>query len=180
MKLFKLCILAVSLTIIGVNCSSTGTATTESVSKAPSSIYPIWYQTSGYLADSTSFHAFGTAISADSATAMEKAEQQARIILESEIAELTEDIRQEMIDEGSTDAANTDFIIILRTAHSLVQDEANVTQSIARVEDGTYRGFSAVRISKPETVSILEKGFTGHPRYWGGFSGATMFKALFE
>ena len=85
-----------------------------------------------------------------------------------------------MVDGGSNAAKNTDFIIILRTAHSLIEQEAKKGQGIARNNDGTYRGFATVSITKEKVVSTLEKGFTGHPRYWGEFSGAGLFQSNFQ
>lgn len=180
MNVYKGIFLALALLITGIQCSSTSPVTTETPSKAAPSIYPVWYDNSGYVADSLSFHGFGTAVSSDSLTAITKAENQARIILEAEIAEITENIREDMVEGGSNAAKNTDFIIILRTAHSFVQQEAEKGQGIARNSDGTYRGFATVSITKEKVVATLEKGFTGHPKYWGEFSGIDSFKSNFK
>lgn len=180
MNIYKGLFLALALLITGIQCSSTSSVSTETTSKAAPSIYPVWYNNSGYLADSLSFHGFGTAVSSDSLSAITKAENQARIILEAEIAEITEIIREDLVEGGSNAAKNTDFIIILRTAHSLVQQEADKGQGIARNTNGRYRGFASVSITKEKIVSTLEKGFNGHPRYWSEFSGVQSFSSNFK
>lgn len=132
------------------------------------------------MSDSLSFHGFATAIATDSVTAVERAVQQARLHLEENIGNITEDIREEMVDAGSTDADNTDFIIILRTAHSIVGKEATIEESSASSSGDFYRGFAAVSLSRSAAGDLLEIGFTGHPRYWGGFSSASSFSLYFE
>lgn len=178
MKLFKLGVLSIVI-LLGMNaCATTENTSVESV-KESSSIFPTWYQPVESSSDSLGYMGFATAIAADSIKAIERAEIQARIHLEKKIAQLTEEIRTDLEDSGSTNVANADFIIILRTAHSQVQKTAKSAQSMSKKTDGYYRGFSSVGISKNEIRTVLEQGFTGHPRYWGEFSSSPTFSKYF-
>ena len=179
MKLFTYGALSLFIGISIYACSSTG-GTASSGGASGSSVFPSWYNTTEYLADSLSYSGFGTGVAEDSLVALQRAEADALANLESYVAELTEEIRNEMVDAGSTDADNTDFIIILRTAHSLVEGEAGLSSSSVRSEGSYYRGFAGVSISKADLVDVLEKGFTGHPRYWGGFSSSPSFLSYFK
>ncbi|GAB5409210.1 MAG: hypothetical protein BalsKO_15750 [Balneolaceae bacterium] len=178
MKLFKLGVLSI-VTIAGLNgCATSENVVTDSVQETVS-IFPTWYQMVESTNDSLSYTGFATAIAADSIKAIERAETQARIHLEKKIAQLTEEIRIDLKESGSTNADNTDFIIILRTAHYGVEAAANPLQAVSKKTDGFYRGFSSVRIAKEEIRSVLEKGFTGHPRYWEEFSSSNLFSKYF-
>ena len=179
MKLIKLGVLSLIFFSGIYSCSSVEPSLSESSPVAVDSIFPTWYQTSESAFDSVSYSGFATAIASDSIKAIERAEDQARINLERRIAQITEEIRTDMEESGSTDATNTDFIIILRTAHYAIEKEASSQQTLAKNIDGHYRGFASVSISREEIKSILEEGFTGHPRYWGAFSSSDSFKAFF-
>lgn len=179
MKLFTSGLLSIFVILFTFSCSSTESVTPTS-NTSSSSIFPGWYQSSEFTADSISYTGYATAIASDSLLAVKRAEVQARAHLESNIAELTEDIRTSLEESGSTSASNTDFIIILRTAHSKVESAGTLSMNSVKKEDGYYRGFASVDISKEELVKVLEAGFTGHPRYWGEFSGAAEFLRLFN
>ncbi|MEQ9308876.1 MAG: hypothetical protein RLN90_05430 [Balneolaceae bacterium] len=179
MKLTKLGVLSLII-IIGMNaCATTENTSVESISET-SSIFPAWYEPVETVHDSLNYVAFATAIAADSVKAIDRAEIQARIHLEKKIAQLTEEIRIDLEASGSTSVSNTDFIIILRTAHFGVEAAAMPLQAISKKTEGYYRGFSSVQISKSDIKSVLEKGFTGHPRYWGEYSSSSMFLSYFE
>jgi hypothetical protein len=178
MNTFKLGLLAFSLLIIA-NCAPASDVTTTTPTPS-ASMFPAWYTTSGFTSDSTGFSGFGTAVAADSSDAVKRAEVQARLILETEIAKLAEDVRLELVETGSNAADNTDFIIILRSAHAGVEQTADIRYSSAVNNAGIYRAFVSVFITKSGVVATLEDGFTGHPRYWGEYSGASKFEALFK
>lgn len=178
MKLFKFGALSIIILIVINACSTSENALSEVVPET-SSVFPTWYQPAEVVSDSLSYTGFATAIAADSLKAIERADKQARIYLERKIAQLTEDIRTDMKKSGSVNVDNTDFIIILRTAHFGVEEAANSVQSLSRKTEGYYRGFSSVSISRKEINSVLEKGFTGHPRYWGEFSSSPSFSMYF-
>ncbi len=178
MNLFKYGSLLALMIVVITGCNSTGTTTTPDT--VSNSIFPDWYVSSGASSDSLSYSGYATAIATDSLLAIERAEEQARAHLETSIAELTEDVRNAMVDAGSSNAGQTDFIIILRTAHSKVEGAASLTNSSAKSSDGYFRGFAAVTITRSELASTLEKGFNGHPRYWGDFSSADLFEEYFK
>lgn len=179
MKLFKFGALSVIIiTAIGACASSSGSVESSGTT-ATDSTFPSWYQSSEFGIDSLSYSGFGTAIAADSSIAIQRAEKQARLNLEKNIALLTEEIRTDMVKAGSTDAGNADFIIILRTAHAALEEAAFLNQSTARATEGYYRGFSSVEITRSQIREVLEKGFTGHPRYWGGYSSSPGFAEHF-
>ena len=171
--------LLVVVLLIGAGCSSSSNVAINDIPVAPS-LYPDWYNSLGFNSDSLSYSGFGMAISSDSADAQQRAEAQARVSLESKIGELTEEIRKDMVEKGSSDAKNTDFIIILRTAHSNIETDAIIANSTVKNLDGQYRAFAEAEITRATTVATLQKGFTGHPRYWGGFSGSDLFTSFFK
>jgi hypothetical protein len=177
MKLFNFGALSVLVIAILGACAASGPAISDSTSAE--SIFPSWYTIDGFSSDSLIYSGFATAIASDSAVALERAEKQARINLEKNIALLTEEIRTGLVESGSNNADNTDFIIILRTAHSGVETAATLGKSIARNTEGYYRGFASVEITRTQVRNVLEKGFTGHPRYWGEFSSAQGFAVHF-
>lgn len=172
--------IVLALLFIGGGCSSSSTVTTPSTAGRVSSLYPQWYTTTGFKDDSTAYHGFGTAISRDSLDAIQRAEIQAKANLESRIAKLTEEVRTTLADQGKKDATNTDFIIILRTAHSKVEKAASSTKTVASSQKGVYRAFVQASISRSELHQVLEQGFNGHPRYWGLFSGADLYNKFFK
>lgn len=178
MKLFKFGVLSVILFTGFLACSSAESTLTETVSEV-SSMYPTWYQVSEIVEDSLSYSGFATAIASDSVKSIERANAQARIHLEKRIAQLTEEIRLDLEKSGSSSVKNPDFIIILRTAHAAVQEEATLSEASGKKIDTHYRGFSSVTISKAKLRTVLEQGFKGHPRYWGEFSGAPSFQKYF-
>lgn len=179
MKLFKFGALSVIIiTTIGACASSSGSVESTDTNTL-NSIFPSWYLTSEFGIDSLSYSGFATAIAADSTIALQRAEKQARLNLEKNIAILAEEIRTDMVESGSTDADNTDFIIILRTAHAELEATASLNQAMARQVDGYFRGFASVEITRTQIREVLGKGFTGHPRYWKGYSSAEGFTAHF-
>ena len=174
MKFIKLGIFSILAILYGISCSSSGT-----VSEKKDALFPNWYQSSEFFADSSSYFAFGTAIASDSIKAIERAGQQARLHLEKNIGSITEKIREELEESGYEQVGNTDFIIILRTAHSVIGDEATSVQVFSKKMDGHFRGFSSVSISKERAGKVIEKGFTGHSTYWGEFSASEPFQSYF-
>jgi hypothetical protein len=143
-------------------------------------MFPDWYNTTEFSSDSSAYYGFGTAVASDSAFAIHRAEIQARINLESKIAELTEEVRIDLVSSGSISAGNTDFIIILRTAHAGVEHAAQAGPNLTSNRAGVYRAFTMVQITKNDLVNVLEHGFAGHPSYWGEFSVADKFTNFFR
>lgn len=164
--------------LFSYSCASTeGTISSTSESN---SLFPSWYSNTGFQADSLSFHGFGTAISADSALAVTRAIENARLHLDLEIGKLAEDVRTQLETEGNSNVRNTDFILILRNAHADAVSQADPSNSWVRLDDNTFRAFASVDITKAELVGLLEEGFDGHPRYWASYSGSAFFENTFR
>jgi len=178
MKLFKPLVFSI-LAIWGASACAPSENLVAENDSGSSSLFPTWYQNVEFTSDSLDYTGFATAIASDSIKAIERADKQARIHLEKRIAQLTEEIRTDLLESGSSDVDNADFIIILRTAHSNIEEAASTSQMISRKTDGYYRGFSSVSITKSEIKTVLENGFTGHPRYWGEFSSSPSFSTYF-
>lgn len=178
MKFISIGVLSVYLLIALNSCTPTESVVKETIKNAPS-IYPAWYKNVEFTQDSLGYSGFATAVASDSAKAIERANQQAKIHLEKQIAQITEEIRLDLAKSGSTAANNSDFIILLRVAHSKVMNAKLSSAGIAREADGYFRGFSSVRITNTEVKTILETGFNGHPKYWGEFSSSEPFQSYF-
>lgn len=169
-RIFKGFILVLMVTMGFLGCSAT--EQTVGSSDGSGGIYPAWYVQSGFSADSLSYHGFATAVSSDSVIAMANAELQARVNLESYIARKLESVREQLEDEGSDIATDTDFIITLRNAHHAVQEEAIPGNRSANKEKNYYRGFSQVSIAKNELMDLLESGFSGKARFWNALKNS--------
>ena len=178
MKLFKLLVFSI-IAIWGATACAPSENLTSNNETGTSSLFPTWYQNVEFTSDSLDYTGFATAIASDSIKAIERADKQARIHLEKRIAQLTEEIRTDLLDSGSSDVDNADFIVILRTAHSNIEKAASTSQMISSKTDGYYRGFSSVTITRNEIKLVLETGFNGHPRYWGEFSSSPSFSKFF-
>jgi hypothetical protein len=159
------------------SCSSTGSSVSMDETTSES-LFPDWYSAQ-VLQDSTQFIASATAISFDSLTAIRRAETEAKSILEVEIGNLTEEIRLKGEEEGVSAFSNTDFKIILRTAHASLQNNAERVQVQAKKINTQYRAFVNVRLTKTQVQTLLENGFEGHPRYWNAFSSSNLFLTFF-
>ncbi len=170
-------VLSIIALFVASACSSS--VPTVGTTTSSNSLFPGWYNQSGFITDSLGYAGYATAVASDSLTAIQRAESQARISLGKNLGEVTEDIRRELENGGSTSVGNTDFIIILRTAHTGLESASELTRSVAAKTDGYYRGFAKVEISRSEAGATLERGFTGHPRYWGEFSSSEAYKSSF-
>ena len=162
-------------------CSGSQTAATNDTPAAAETVtsnVPAWFNVDGFVTDGATHISSATAIASTSASAIEKASASARNKLEAALGVRLESVRAELAEAGNSDVTNTDFLIILRNAHAQIVQASTISNSESTSEDGVYRGFVNASISKTELAALLEKGFTGHPRYWGAFSGSPSFAAL--
>jgi len=159
------------------SCSSSNSVVESSSSNE---IFPVWYSMSSFQADSNSFSGFGIAIATDSTVAMHRASLEAKKNLDLAIGKISEDIRTQIVSEGNSSAGNTDFILILRNAHADAVEESNLSNHHVINENGKFRAFAEMNISKIELIKQLEVGFKGHPRYWASFSDNSTFQASFK
>jgi len=147
----------------------------DRVEKESEGIYPQWYAPSGFSSDSVAFSGYATAVSSDSVIAMANAELQARVNLENHIAERLESVREQLEESGSSISTNADFIITLRNAHDAVEDAAETGKRSAKQEDGYYRGFTKVTITRDELRDLIRSGFSGKENYWEIISDSDIF-----
>lgn len=173
---FGLLFTSLIFTSVILSCSSTGKLTDSN----GDGNYPQWYQASGFSVDSSAYSGYATAIAADSSAAISRAEKQARAQLESRIAEKLENVRQELEESGSTNAASADFILTLRNAHNSVEKEADLAEGEAKSGETHFRGFAQVTITRDDLMSVLESGFSGKSSYWNELRSAESFSQEFE
>ena len=170
------------LTLITVlffySCSSTGGINTTSDST--NQIFPSWYSTTGFQADSSNFYGFGLSIASDSALAKERATSDAYKNLDLAIGDLIENIRTQQFKDGSPITGETNFILTLRNSNSQAIKNAKYTDSRVIHIEGIFRAFVKIGIPKSDFVKHLEDGFTGNATYWKAFSDNLPFSSTFE
>jgi len=168
-----------SLLTLTIACSGAKeTTTNSSTTTSSSSMYPVWYGSFEFSADSSSFHARATAVASNANTAKIRAEKEARALLESYIAKELENVRSELERDGSDIVSEPAFILKLRNAHLKVEEEATVLQSDSKQSEGVFRGFTKVEINKQTLHRLLEQGFSGNRAYWNTFSSSKSFTEL--
>jgi len=168
-------IVLLSLITLTVACSGAKKVTTNNTSSS-NSLYPAWYGSYEFSSDSSSFTSRATAVAGDSETAKLRAEKEARALLESYIAKELEDIRSELERDGSEVVKKPDFILLLRNAHVKIEEGAIVAHSEAAQNEGVYRGFARVEISKKEVHGFIENGFNSKKAYQREFMTSQSFK----
>ena len=168
--------LAVLTLLLIAACSSTQTTAVKE--KVVASIYPTWYQQSGFEADSSSFAMSATAVASDSVTAIKRAETESRMLLESYISKEMEKVRSTLERAGSKSVSKADFILALRNAHVAVEKEAQAQFQLSTKTELGYRGFARVDITKDKLDELMEKGFAGKSAYWKEFGGSEAYQAL--
>ncbi len=164
--------------LIFYSCSSTGGMNTTSSST--NQIFPSWYSTIGFQADSSSFYGFGLSIASDSALAIERATNDAYKNLDLAIGDLIEKIRTQQFKDGRSITGETNFILTLRNSNSQAIKNANYTHSSVINKEGTFRAFVKIGIPKSDFVKHLEDGFMGNAAYWKAFSDNLPFSSTFE
>ncbi|MEP1150598.1 MAG: hypothetical protein ABJH08_02615 [Balneola sp.] len=157
-------------------CSGAEQVATNSSVTPKDSVYPVWYSGFEFNSDSTSFTARATSVSSESVTAKKRAEIEARVLLESYIADELEDIRTELERDGSSTVKEAGFILMLRNAHLKIEEAASIVQSESVEKEGTHRGFAKAQITKAEVDDLLRQGFSSNSSYWRAFSGARSYQ----
>ncbi len=160
------------------SCSSTGGMNTTSGST--NQIFPSWYSTTGFQADSSNFYGFGLSIASDSTLAIERATGDAYKNLDLAIGDLIENIRTQQFKDGSSTTGETNFILILRNSNFQAVKNARYLDSRVTNKEGTFRAFVKISIPKSDFVKHLEDGFTGNATYWKAFSDNLSFSSTFE
>ncbi len=175
MNRIYLSLAAITLILIAA-CSSTETVAVKE--KVVASIYPAWYQQSGFYADSSSFAMSATAVASDSVTAIQRAENESRMLLESYISKEMEKVRTTLERAGSKSVNKADFILALRNAHAAVEKEAQAQSQLSTKTEMGYRGFARVDITKAKLDELMKKGFAGKSAYWKEFSSSEAYQTL--
>ena len=176
MNRISLSLIVLALLLITA-CSSPEKLIETPKTEAPS-IYPAWYHTTGFVADSTSFTMSATAVASDSVTAIQRAELESRMLLESYLSKEMESVRTKLESSGSNSVKKPDFILTLRNAHAAVEKEAVTKNSLSEKTELGYRGFAQTSITKTALNSLMQKDFSGKTNYWKEFSGSPAYHAL--
>lgn len=166
-----------ALIMFTIACSGSKQVATNSSSSA-NSVYPTWYGGFEFNSDSTSFTSRATAVAGDAETAKMRAEKEARALLESYIAKELEDVRSELERDGSDIVRNPEFILMLRNAHAKIEQEATIVNTESMSNDGVFRGFAKVEISKEQVKLFIEEGLSTKRAYQREFTNSQSFKEL--
>jgi len=177
MKYISHTLLLVLITF-SISCSGAKEVATNNNTNTSTSIYPTWYGSYEFSSDSTTFSARATAVADDSEKSILRAEKEARALLESYIAKELEDIRSELERDGSESVKKSEFILLLRNAHSKIEEDATVLNSKAINKEGVFRGFAKVEITKKQLKQLIENGFSSNAAYLRELTTAQSFKEL--
>ncbi len=170
-----------SILLLTVLVSCTGsTKELSSTTTSSSGLFPSWFSSTGFSSDSLAFYGYGVAIAADSTDAIERATIDAQNKLSSNLGKLAEDIRLQMERDNAAAAKNTDFILLLRNAHSGLDSFSEIKNSFLSSPDDSYRAMVQITISKKQAHQMFKSGFNGHPRYWAAFSGTSSYQSAFS
>jgi hypothetical protein len=170
-------ILLLTIITVSIACSGAKEVATNN-STSTNSLYPTWYGSYEFSSDSTTFSARATAVADNSEKSIIRAEKEARALLESYIAKELEDIRSELERDGSKLVKKPEFILMLRNAHSKIEEEATVLNSKAMNKEGIFRGFAKVEITKKQLKQFIENGLSSNAAYLREFTNALSFKEL--
>lgn len=165
----------VSTLLVAVACSTTKTGGEKDTPDVPDSPYPDWYDAGGFQSDSLSFKSYSTAIAADSMRAANNAEMLAMAQLEQQVGNQLEEIRNELIEQGSDIAGYKEFILMLRNATNDLAHHAEATELQVDVSDEHYRGFAEVTMNRADIRQFLEDAFQQNSSYWNELSNAESF-----
>lgn len=173
---FKAFIPSILIIISIIGCSATQETSTTQTPNTKASDIPSWFQQTTFTADSTSYMGYGEAVASDSTTAIQNAKLQARANMESGISRLIEDARVKLSGEGNELADSPDFLITIRNASQKLENEGAVTNQIAVLQEGYYRGFATVNISKTEARNMIRDGLAGKQNYLDALNSTNLFE----
>jgi len=168
-----------SVVLLTIACSGANELSNNNPPET-NALYPSWYGAYEFSSDSTDFYARATAVASDADMAKTRAEKEARALLESYIAKELEDVRSELERDGSSIVKEPNFLLMLRNAHSKIEEQARVSRTEAVMKDGVYRGFARVEIVKKDVNDLIESGLNSNSQYKREFVGSTGYKELFD
>lgn len=164
----------ISIGIFG--CSATQETSSSQTKDTSDTVYPSWYQKTAFIADSVSFTGYGEAIGADSVSAIQNAELQARVNLESGVSGIVEETRATLSEKGNDTVNDPEFLILLRNASQAIQGEGVMDNKTAVNTNGYYRGYASVKINRSKAISTIRSGFEENVSYWEILSAASLFE----
>jgi hypothetical protein len=176
MQTIKVLVISAVISTGIFGCSATQETTTKRSADPAASNTPSWYQKTAFQTDSTSFTGYGEAVASDSIMAIENAEVQARVNLESGVSEIVEETRNSLLEGGNETVSKPEFLIMLRNASQTIQDEGSVTNKTAIKKDGYFRGYVTVKVSRSDARNVLNSGFEANPEYWNILSSESVFE----
>jgi len=157
-------------------CSATQETSSSQTNNTQTSDLPTWYQDMSFMADSVSFIGYGEAIASDSLTAINNAELQAQVNLESGISEIVEETRSRLSEDGNAAVNEPEFLIMLRNASQAIQDAGSTNKKVATEKNGYYKGFVSVNISKTEAKKVISSGFIDNQGYLDILNSSLFFE----
>jgi len=173
---FRIFVFITILTFGFLGCSATQKTSSSQTNKTQTSDLPTWYQDMSFQADSISFIGYGEAIASDSLTAINNAELQAQVNLESGISEIVEETRSRLSEDGNAAVNEPEFLIMLRNASQAIQDAGSTNKKVATEKNGYYKGFVSVNISKTEAKKVISSGFIDNQGYLDILNSSSLFE----
>lgn len=118
---------------------------TQNVEKAP------WYQrTKTFTKHHDYFQAIGTAISLDSSNAVTKARHTSIAILQSQLQEILEGLRTEMVSNGVKVAKQPLYILQTRTCLNDLYDQLSPNRVAVKANGKTYKAYVEMRMGRSQ------------------------------
>ena len=128
---------------------------TKKVEKAP------WYQrTKTFTKHHDYFQAIGTAISLDSSNAVTKARHTSIAILQSQLQEILEGLRTEMVNNGVKVAKQPLYILQTRTCLNDLYDQLDPNRVAVKANGRTYKAYVEMRMSRSQLWDNWKKSLS--------------------
>lgn len=142
---------------------------------------PSWYSVKpAFEVDGELFTGYSTALASDSANAAERAVEQARVRVESEVSRRLESVRDDAVSEGGTssDLNAPQFLLKLRKTETIISklaSESNVEVYDNEEGDG-YRGFASAQVDRETLIEEFDKAFSAHRQTWESLRDSEAFE----
>jgi len=154
----------------------------DTVSSSESDIYPEWFDASRSVhTTEEGYHAFSSAIAADSIEAEKKAVTEGKNLLKAMISTGMEEARSEA---AQTDDKNglreASFIIVLRKTENRIPDFAEIVNTEMRTigEGNGYRAFAEVELDSAVLMEDFNHQLSEYMSAWNAMKKAEAFSAF--
>jgi len=151
-------------------------------SSSESDIYPEWFDASRSVhTTEEGYHAFSSAIAADSIEAEKKAVAEGKSLLKALISTRMEEARSEA---AQTDDKNglreASFIIVLRKTENRIPDFAEIVNTEMRTigEGNGYRAFAEVELDSAVLMEDFNRQLSEYMSAWNAMKKAEAFSAF--